>query len=100
MLPLWIWVPSIFGEYRWAILSAFPKPMPVRHNTAVFPKFFTTNKTLGLPYLPFDPIWAPLGEKRSLRERGSLCFQIYELGNCIRLTSRALGMFLSIEEAW
>ena len=93
MLPLWIWVPSIFGEYRWAILSAFPKPMPVRHNTAVFPKFFTTNKTLGLPYLPFDPIWAPLGEKRSLRERGSLCFQIYELGNCIRLTSRALGMF-------
>ena len=93
LLPLLIWVPSIFGEYRWAILSAFPKPMPVHHNTAVFPKFFTTNKTLGLPYLPFDPIWAPLGEKRSLRERGSFCFQIYELGNCIRLTSRALGMF-------
>ncbi|XP_076772890.1 uncharacterized protein LOC143435228 isoform X2 [Arvicanthis niloticus] len=54
------WVPSICGEYRWAILSAFPKPMPVRHDAAVFPKIFTTNKTLDLPYLPYDPTRAPL----------------------------------------
>jgi hypothetical protein len=93
MLPLLIWVPSIFGEYRWAILSAFPKPMPVLHDVAVFPKFFTTNKSLDLPYLPYDPIWEPLGGKRSIRERGSLCFQINELGDCIRLTGQALGRF-------
>ena len=48
-------VPSIMGEQRWAILSAFPKPMPVRHDAIVFPKFFTTNKTVDLPYLPYDP---------------------------------------------
>ena len=68
VLPLWIWVPSILGEYRWAILSAFPKPVPVRHDAVVFPKFFTTNKTLELPYLPYDPTRAPLGESRSLLE--------------------------------
>ena len=48
-------VPSMMGEQRWAILSAFPKAMPVCHDAIVFPKFFTTNKTVDLPYLPYDP---------------------------------------------
>ena len=48
-------VPSIMGEQRWAILSAFLKPIPVRHDAIVFPKFFTTDKTVDLPYLPYDP---------------------------------------------
>lgn len=95
VLPLWTWVPSILGEYRWAILSAFPKPVPIRHDAVVFPKFFffTTNKTLELPYLPYDPTRAPLGESHSLLERGSLCFEFDGVGECIRLTGRALGMF-------
>eukprot|EP00073_Rattus_norvegicus_P047811 XP_017450018.1 PREDICTED: uncharacterized protein LOC108351322 isoform X1 [Rattus norvegicus] len=92
-MPLWIWVPSILGEYRWAILSAFLKPIPARHDAVVFPKFFMTNKTLELPYLPYDPTWAPLGENRSLSEQGSLCFQLGETGGCITLTGQALGMF-------
>ena len=69
-------VPSIMGEQRWAILSTFPKPMPVRYDAIVFPKFFTTDKTVDLPYLPYDPTRAPLGENHSLLEQGSLCFQI------------------------
>lgn len=80
-----IWVPSIMGEYTWAILSAFPKPIPVRHESAVFPKFFTTNKTLGLPYLLYDPTWAPLGKNRPLLEKGFLFFQINNEGDCIKL---------------
>jgi hypothetical protein len=60
-------VPSIMGEQRWAILSAFPKPMPVGHHAVVFPKFFTTNKKLDLPYLSFDPLWVLLGENCSLQ---------------------------------
>jgi hypothetical protein len=75
------------GKQRWAILSIFPKLMPVRHDAVVFPKFFTTNKTVDLPYLPYDPTQAPLGENRSLLEQGSLCFQINGPGKCINLTA-------------
>jgi hypothetical protein len=80
-------VPSMMGEQRWAILLAFPKPMPVGHDAIVFPKFFTTNKTVDLPYLPYDPTQAPLGENRLLLEQGSLCFQINGPGKCINLTA-------------
>jgi hypothetical protein len=75
------------GKKRWAILSTFPKPMPVRHDAIVFPNFFTTNKTVDLPYLPYDPTRAPLGENHSLLEQDSLCFQINGPGKCINLTA-------------
>jgi hypothetical protein len=81
------------SEQRWAILSAFPKPMPVRHDAIVFPKFFTTNKKLDLPYLPFDPLRVPLGENRSLQEQGFLCFQLSQKGGCIQLSIHMLGSF-------
>ena len=100
VLPLWNWVPSILGEYRWAILSAFPKPMPVRHDAVVFPKFFTTNKSLDLPYIPYDPTWTPLRENRSLPEQGSLCFQFDQRGDCIQLTNLALGWFYGKRTEW
>jgi hypothetical protein len=48
-------VPSIMVGQRWAILSTFLKPMPIRHDAIVFPKFFTSNKTVDLPYLLYDP---------------------------------------------
>ena len=86
-------VPSIMGKKRWAILSTFPKPMPIRHDAIDFPKFFTTNKTVDLPYLPYDPARAPLGENRSLLEQGSLCLKINGPGKCVNLTARALKMF-------
>jgi hypothetical protein len=78
------------GKQRWAILSAFPKPMPVCHDAVVFPKFFATNKKLDLPYLPFDPLRVPLGENRSLQEQGSLCFQFSQKEDCIQLSIRML----------
>lgn len=49
-----ILVPSISGELRWGIMSTFPLPMPVMHNAQIFPRFFTTDKELGLAYLPLD----------------------------------------------
>ena len=90
-------VPSIMGEQRWAILSAFPKPIPVHHDAIAFPKFFTTNKKLDLPYLPFDPLLLPLGENRSLQEQGSLCFQFSQKGGCIQLSIHMLGSFRESE---
>jgi hypothetical protein len=93
LLLISTWVPIIQGEQRWAILSAFPKPMPICPDAVVFPKFFTTNKTLDLPYLQYDPTWAPLGENHSLPERGSLCFQIQQEGKFIWLVNRTLGLF-------
>lgn len=56
--------------------------------------------TLELPYLPYDPTRAPLGENHSLSEQGSLCFQIDGTGRCIKLTGRALGMFDEQKGGW
>jgi hypothetical protein len=35
-------------------MSTFPLPIPVMHNAQIFPRFFTTDKELGLAYLPLD----------------------------------------------
>ena len=64
------------GEPHWGILSAFPRPMPVHHNSKVFPHLFTTNSSLELPYLPMDKEIASITENRSLLLSGSLCFFI------------------------
>ena len=74
--------------------------MPVRHDAVVFPKFFTTNKSLDLPYIPYDPTWTLLGENRSLPEQGSLCFQFDQRGDCIQLTYLALGWFYGKRTEW
>lgn len=74
--------------------------MPVRHDAVVFPKFFTTNKSLDLPYIPYDPTWTLLGENRSLPEQGSLCFQFDQRGDCIQLTNLALGWFYGKRTEW
>jgi hypothetical protein len=74
--------------------------MPVHHDAVVFPKFFTTNKSLDLPYLPYDPTRAPLGKNRSLSEEGSLCFQVVGTGGYIKLKGRALGMFDEQKGGW
>lgn len=61
-------------EHRWGILTAFPRPLPVTHTAAVFPRFFTTNETLDLPYLPIDLEEANV-TSYNLDLSGSLCFQ-------------------------
>jgi hypothetical protein len=35
-------------------MSTFPLPMPVMHSAQVFPHFFTTDRELGLAFLPLD----------------------------------------------
>ena len=67
-------VPSIMGQQRWAILSTFPKPMPVRYDAIVFPKFFTTDKTVDLPYLPYDPNPSTIRRKSLLTRTGFFMF--------------------------
>ncbi|XP_059107641.1 uncharacterized protein LOC131900446 [Peromyscus eremicus] len=84
-------------EPRWGILSAYPKPMPVRHNAAVFPRFFTTSKELGLPSLPLDKQIAPLGEDRKFQEEGSLCFVLTDVDPdnepCLAFKKQGLAWF-------
>ena len=71
-----ILVPSISGELRWGIMSTFPLPMPVMHNAQIFPRFFTTDKELGLAYLPLDEQIQALLENRTFFLQGSLCFML------------------------
>ena len=68
-----ILVPSISGELRWGIMSTFPLPMPVMHNAQIFPRFFTTDKELGLAYLPLDEQIQALLDNRTFFLQGSLC---------------------------
>ena len=65
---------SIFGELRWGIMSTFPLPMPVMYNAQIFPRFFTTDKELGLAYLPLDEQIQALLENRTFFLQGSLFF--------------------------
>ena len=84
-----ILVPSINGEFRWGIMSTFPLPMPVMHNAQIFPRFFTTNKKLGIAYLPLDEQIQALLENRTFFLQGSLCFMLISLlqdkSQCISL---------------
>ena len=64
-LLLEIMVPSISGELCWGIMSTFPLPMPVMHSAQVFPHFFTTDRELGLAFLPLDGQIQALMENRT-----------------------------------
>ena len=64
-LLLEILVPSISGELCWGIMSTFPLPMPVMHSAQVFPRFFTTDRELGLAFLSLDGQIQTLMENRT-----------------------------------
>lgn len=68
---------KVQSELRWGIMSTFPLPMPVMYNAQVFPRFFTTNKELGLAYLPLDSHIEQVKENRTIPLKGSLCFGIF-----------------------
>ena len=57
-------VPSISGELCWGIMSNI-LPMPVMHSAQVFPHFFTTDRELGLAFLPLDGQIQALMENRT-----------------------------------
>jgi hypothetical protein len=46
-------------------MPTFPLPMPVMHSAQVFPRFFTTDKELGLAFLPLDGQIQALMENRT-----------------------------------
>lgn len=94
MMAIWTTLAQQNEEVeRWGILSAFPLPMPVSHKAAIFPRFFTTNKTIDLPYLPFDSQVSPLGRNQSFPEEGFLCFSVssQQDDSCIQLQSKIYG---------
>ncbi|XP_029409942.1 uncharacterized protein LOC115066968 [Nannospalax galili] len=57
-------------------MSTFPLPMLVMYNAQVYPRFFVTNKNLGLAYLPRDEQIEELMENRTIPLKGSLCFLV------------------------
>ena len=63
-LLLEILVPSISGELCWGIMSSILF-MPVMHSAQVFPHFFTTDRELGLAFLPLDGQIQVLMENRT-----------------------------------
>lgn len=69
-------VPDAIGVPRWAIMNTFPIPMPVMFNAQVFPRFFATNRSLGVAYLPLDVQISPMMTNNSYGLAGSLCFTL------------------------
>jgi hypothetical protein len=47
-------------------MSVFPKPLPLTHSAQVFPRFFTANTSLQLPFFPDDEGVAPVTEPLQL----------------------------------
>ena len=76
-------------ELHWGIMSVFPKPMLLTHSAQVFPRFFTFNASLQLPFLPWDGEIAPVQESMQLQLKGLLCFQmiqnISQMSDCVQL---------------
>ncbi|XP_063118813.1 uncharacterized protein LOC134479340 isoform X1 [Rattus norvegicus] len=84
---------KVQSELRWGIMSTFPLPMLVMYNAQVFPRFFTTNKELGLAYLPLDSHIEQVKENRTIPLKGSLCFGIFNKTSsdlpCIMLSNQS-----------
>lgn len=74
-------------------MSTFPLPMPVMHNAQIFPRFFTTNKKLGIAYLPLDEQIQALQENRTFFIQESLCFvlisSLQDKTQCISLYNQS-----------
>lgn len=84
-------------ELHWGIMSVFPKPMPLTHLASVFPRFFTLNASLQLPFLPWDGEIAPVQESMRLLLKGLLCFQmiqnISQVSDCVQLYNQTAAWF-------
>jgi hypothetical protein len=62
-------------KLHWGIMSVFPKPMPLMHLALVFPRFFTFNASLQLPFLPWDGEIAPVRNLYSFSSRDCCVFR-------------------------
>lgn len=60
----------------------------------VFPRFFTTEKDLGLPFLPRDDLTNTYNGTQNLVETGALCFTLVEsFDSCIVLSQQNFAWF-------
>ncbi|XP_037066688.1 uncharacterized protein LOC119089013 [Peromyscus leucopus] len=86
----------IKGHELWAILKAWPFPMPLTSQSGVFPFIFTTNESLGWPHMPMDKSTAPNNFTLASLE-DTLCFSTrtdnVTSNPCIVLHRQALGRF-------
>ncbi|EDL04902.1 mCG1028952 [Mus musculus] len=84
-------------ELQWGIMSVFPKLLPLTHSTQVFPRFFTSNASLQVPFLPDDEGVAPVTEPLQLALRGVLCFHlivnISQNSVCVQLYNQTAARF-------
>lgn len=71
--------------------------MPICHDAKLFPRLFSSNRSLDVPYLPLEADLAPIGENRSFNLEGTLCFYIVhnisEASSCIPLYNQTAGWF-------
>ena len=71
--------------------------MPLTHSAQVFPRFFTSNASLQLPFLPWDGEIAPVQEPMQLQLRGLLCFQmiqnISQNSGCVQMYNQTAAWF-------
>lgn len=75
----------------------FPRPMPVHHDAKLFPRLFSSNRSMGAAFLPLDSEIAPLEENRSFFLEGTLCFQLVDnisvTTPCIPIYNQTAGWF-------
>ena len=104
VLTIWIQVKNIEGGLRWALVRNQPILMPVSKISSVFPSFYSTNYTLGLPAAYTALERSSLGNL-TFDISHALCFRkisnISEMpsislsGPCVVLSNYSLGDFSS-----
>lgn len=71
MFLVLLMLPAVMAEdLRWGLLSVFPKPLPLTHSAQVFPRFFSSNALLQLPFLPWGGEIAPVNDSLQLQLKG------------------------------
>ena len=67
------------------------------HDAQVFPRFFVSNLSLNLAYLPLDEQISPIEGPRNFSLKGSLCFVLVKnisyVGECIQLYNQSAAWF-------
>lgn len=67
------------------------------HSAQLFPRFFSSNASLQLPFLPWDGEIAPLNDSLQLQLKGLLCFQmiqnISQNSDCIQMYNQPAAWF-------
>jgi len=98
MFLVLLMLPAVMDEdLCWGLLSVFPKPLPLTHSAQLFPRFFSSNALLQLPFLPWGGEIAPVNDSLQLQLKGLLCFQmiqnISQNSDCIQMYKQSAAWF-------